>query len=106
MPFITALLAGLTSIAGPLAVRVLTGLGVGVATYSGVKALLDMLLSEVQTNMNSLGGQLLQFAAVFNLDRAIMIIFSAYTVRLTFMGMTAAGILTRMQWRTPTAGGG
>jgi hypothetical protein len=105
MPVILAWLAALVPIVKPLVIRVLTSLGLGVATYSGIALLLDQLRDLVVANINASGATILQYIAVFNVDRAITIIFSACTVRLVFMGMNASGAMTRMTWGNGGGGG-
>lgn len=97
--FIRVLLGGLVSIGAPLVIRVLAALGLGFAAYSGISVLLDELLDMVQGNINALGSQVLQYVAVFNVDRFMTMVFSAFVIRLVFMGMSSAGVISRMQWR-------
>jgi hypothetical protein len=104
VPLVTALWTAFVAIAVPLAVRVLGALGLGVATYTGVKALIDWALDFVKSNINALGADLLVYVAVFNVDRFFTIVFSAMVVRLVFVGLTSAGAITKMQWRSPGGG--
>jgi hypothetical protein len=103
-PLVTALWSAFVAIAVPLAVRVLGALGLGVATYTGIKVLIDWALDFVKTNINALGGDVLVYVAVFNVDRFMTIVFSAMLVRLVFVGLTSAGAITKMQWRAPGGG--
>lgn len=79
----------------PLVVKVLVAFGIGFATYTGVGALLDFALSEIQTTMSALPVQVLTMMSLAGVDKFVTIIFSAYTARLTIAGMTAAGTFTR-----------
>jgi hypothetical protein len=103
MPLILALWTAFAAIAVPLVIRVLTAIGIGVATYAGVHELFDWALGLVQSNINSLGADVLQYVAVFRVDQFMTIVFSAMVTRLVFTGMNAAGAITKMQWRVPGA---
>jgi hypothetical protein len=102
LPLVAVFWSTFVSIAIPLAIRVLAAIGLGVVAYSGISALMDSLFDFVQTNIGNLGSDILQYVAVFNVDRFFTMIFSAFTIRLVFLGMSSAGVITRMQWRAPT----
>lgn len=102
-PLVVAFWSSFVAIAGPLVVRVLAAIGLGVVAYAGISELMDTLFDLVQTNIGALGADILQFVAVFNVDRFFTMVFSAFTIKLVFMGLTATGTITRMQWRAPGA---
>lgn len=101
MPIILALLTGLASIAGPLAIRVLFSLGVGFVSFKGIDLLVNLLYQHIQGYINGLPGTVLQFFAVMNGDRFLELVFTAYTVRMALRGLQATGLLTKMTWGNP-----
>ena len=103
MPFVTALLAGFARLFGPLLIQFLISLGVGAVTYTGVKALLDYAEGQVHTLIGGMGSAALQIVSACGGDVAISIIFGALAVRMTLMGMSAAGSVTK--WRLGGGGG-
>lgn len=102
-PLVIALWSSFATIALPLVIRVLAAIGLGVATYGGIKTLVDELLALVQSSINAVGADILQWVGFFRVDQFMTIVFSAFVVRLVFMGMTATGAISRMQWRSPGA---
>lgn len=83
MPLITALLGGLLTICGSLVGRVLLALGMGFVTYSGFDVLITWLFDHIKSDINSMPADVVNFLAFLWVDRAIGMLFSAYTVALT-----------------------
>lgn len=101
MPFVTALLTGLATLLGPMLLNFLFSLGVGFITYVGIKALVDAALAQVVALVGGMSAEVVTLLAVMNVDKAITIIFSALAVRLTLMGMNAAGNMSRFKLTRP-----
>lgn len=103
MPFITALFAGLVSLLPQLVWKVLGAVGIGLVTYQGAKAALDVLKASVVSQIGGMSADVLNLIALLQVDKAITVLFSAIVVRWTFAGMKAAtGAITKVG---PVAGG-
>ena len=71
----------------PLALKVLSALGIGTATYFGIWALFSWAKSYIFANIGGLPAEMVTFIGMLNIDVAINIIFSAFTIRLTISGI-------------------
>jgi len=78
-----SLLGGLLTIAGSMVGRVLLALGMSYVTYSGFDVLISWLLNQVKSNMSSMPVEVVSFLGWLWVDKAISMIFSAYTVAAT-----------------------
>lgn len=78
----------LASIAGPIAVRVLLALGVGVATFSGLDVAVSFLKGTIVSDLSGLPAVLVVFAGILRFDVAVNLIFGAITARLTLQGLS------------------
>ena len=74
--------AFLLALTGPLVKRVLLTLGLGVVTYEGFQAALDLVASNIGTNLNSLPADALQLLQLSGLVESVSIILSAISVRI------------------------
>ena len=95
-PLAAGLLAGLAAGIGPLVIKALGAIGVGVVTYVGVSALLDEAYTIITANLT--GGpfpQLIAVLGVMQIDTAITMIFSAFAVRMTLKGVGATGAISK-----------
>lgn len=72
-----ALLAGATRV-------VLSTIGLGIVTYVGVDTALSAAVSSMKSNMGA-AGMVAQFAGLMGIDRAVSIIVTAFTIRVTMM---------------------
>lgn len=79
--------AWLASISGPLVMRVLAQLGIGVLTFIGVEAGINSALSYAQTTYLGLPAVVLQFLAIAGVNSALGIMAGGITARLTLMAM-------------------
>jgi hypothetical protein len=80
----------LLSIAGPLALRVIAALGMGVVTYTGVDTALNGLIQQAQSSWQGLSADVLGLAAVAGIPGALGIIAGAMTARVTiWVGVSA-----------------
>jgi hypothetical protein len=81
-PFISALIGGFMTVAGSLVGRVLLALGMGYVSYTGFNASAGWLLDQIKANMGSMGADTVSFLAWLWVDKAIGLIFSAYSAAL------------------------
>ena len=90
MPALIAAFWGLLlQIVGTLIGRIVTSLGVGVVTYTGVKVLLDSMQAEAVTSIIALGPEIAGMLSLLKVGTFISIIFSAFTTRLVIGGLTS-----------------
>lgn len=89
MPFVAALLGGLLSLAGSLVGRILIALGMSYVTYKGFDTGITWLLDQIKSNMSAMPSEVLSFLAWLWVDKAISLIFSAYSAALAIK--TAGG---------------
>ena len=82
MPLLTALLGGLLTIAGSMVGRVLIALGMSYVTYSGFDLGINWLLNQIKTDMSSMPSEVVSFLAWCWVDKAIGMIFSAYSAAM------------------------
>jgi hypothetical protein len=89
MPFLMSLLGGLLSVCGSMVGRVLLALGIGFVTYKGFDTSISWLLSQVQSNMSAMPAQIASFLAFLWVDKAISMVFAAYSAALVVKVGTA-----------------
>jgi hypothetical protein len=82
MPFIAALLGALLTAAGSLVGRILIALGMSYVTYKGFNTGVTWLLDQIKSNMSAMPSEVLSFLAWLWVDKAISLIFSAYSAAL------------------------
>lgn len=80
---------------GYLAVRALTGIGVGIISYTAITALLQQLLTLAQGYYSNIPSFALQIVGLAGFGQAIGIIAGAITFRATFVFMSRLGILPK-----------
>jgi len=88
----TTLASFLMSIAGPLAFRVLTMLGVGTVTFTGITSGMQLLMAQATANWASVAGDVMQLASLAGIPQCLGIICGAMTSRV---GIWAAVSATR-----------
>lgn len=79
MWFIYPLLGGLLSIAGSMAGRVLLAIGISFVTFQGYDLAIIWLLNYVKSSLSSMPSEVVGFLGYLWVDKAIGMIFSAYT---------------------------
>lgn len=82
----------LISLAGPMALRVLTVIGLGTITFTGVTASLQGLIDMAINNWSQVPGDILMLASLAGVPQAVGIICGAMTARV---GMWAAVSATK-----------
>lgn len=92
---VAAILGGLLQIAQSMVGRVLLALGISFVTYQGIDTSINWLMNQIKSNMSSLPAEVLSFLAWLWVDKALSLMFSAYTASaaIRFAGGTT---LTRM----------
>lgn len=101
LPFVAAILGGLAGITSHLVGRVLVALGISVVVYSGLGALMDVVYTHLNNAWSSLGALAVlqkgvQALGLLQVDVSIQIILAAYAGRLTLMGLSAGGSITKL----------
>ncbi|MCY1392145.1 hypothetical protein D3C76_250540 [compost metagenome] len=87
----------LSTVLGPLVAKVLTSLGVGLVTYTGVTLLLDQVRDAVVSNMSASGAAYVALFGLAKVDVAINIMLGAVTARATLSGIDkASGSVTKL----------
>ena len=84
------IMSALAQIGLPLVIKILAGLGIGIAVYSGA----DFAISEAQTYVNTqIGGlpaDMYQLMMLAGLDTGLQIVFAAFTARIAIMSSIGA----------------
>lgn len=110
MPFIyalaMALAASLWHILPALAVRVLVGLGVGAAVFTGMGALFDSVKGAIASQLGAMPADMLSILDMGGILDALSMIVSAYAITLALAGLNASGALSRWRWTPPIGSGG
>lgn len=65
--------------------RALTGAGVGLAVYTGLKTLFDKMIEKAMLSMNDGMDLVLNFFGLAGVDTALSIVISATLVRVTIL---------------------
>lgn len=88
--FIAALIGGLVQAASSMVGRVLVGLGVGLAVFSGVNTLLSSAkdLAFQYLNQAAAVAEIGRYMALLQIGTCANILFSALLIRLTLNGLT------------------
>lgn len=90
------LLRGLLGIAPSLIATVLTRLGVGMVTYTGISALTNTLSNEIFGAFSGVDPIVMQLFGVLQVGTCIKIMLSAITVKLTIKGLSGAGSIKKI----------
>jgi len=78
----------------PFVTKVLAALGIGFIAFSGAQLALDAFYAEIQANFSTVPVTVLQLLTIFGADKAIAMLFAAYTTRLTLMA--SVGVITKL----------
>lgn len=85
-------LAGLLiSIVGSVVGRVIFSLGMGYVTYQGFDSAFDWITGQIKSNMNLLDPKIVQFMAYLWVDKAMSMIFAAYTSAIFIKTLGGSG---------------
>lgn len=83
----------------PVATRVLTAIGLGMISYSGLNVLISTIESYVTANIGSMSANIYAILSLYGFGHAITVILSALTVRAYLSGMSASGSIVRSVWK-------
>lgn len=100
MPLVWALGGLLLQLVGSFVGRVLLSLGIGYVTYAGFDLSITWLLNQIKSNMSSMGAETVSFLAWLWVDKAIGVVFSAYSAAL-LVKMAGSAKFTKMVTKTP-----
>lgn len=81
---IYGLVGALASALPAIVARILVALGIGAVVYSGFDFILDQIMTQVVANLSAIGGITAQVIGLLNVDTAVNIILSAYSIRMTY----------------------
>jgi hypothetical protein len=92
-----ALFSFLASIVGPLVAKVLTALGVGLVTYTGITLVMDQAREAIISNMTATGAAYVALFGLAKVDVAINIMLGAVAARAALSGIDkASGSVTKI----------
>lgn len=101
LPIILGMWVIFTTIIIPIIIKILLAFGVGFVTFTGITALLDGVLAEIQVQFASQGFTAVSnLLAYMNVDNAITMIFSAIVMRATLRGLQLGGDLRKFGFAT------
>lgn len=92
MPLLMSLLGGLLTIAGSMVGRVLLALGMSFVTFKGFDLTVSWLLNQIKAYMGGMPADVLSFLAWCWVDKAIGMVFSAYTAAIAVKVAGGTGI--------------
>lgn len=79
----------LINIASTLIGRVLVGLGLGIATYTGMSASLNWLKASMVSSLLALPPSVVGMLSMMKVGSCVSMLFSAMIVKMTLNGMTS-----------------
>ncbi len=92
-----ALFSFLSSIVGPLVAKVLTALGVGLVTYTGITLVMDQARDAIVSNMSATGAAYVAIFGLAKVDVAVNIMLGAVAARAALSGIDkASGSVTKI----------
>lgn len=99
MPFLMPLLGGLLSICSTMVGRVLLALGIGYVTFSGFDLTVAWLLTSIKNSFAGMPSEVVSFLAYLWVDKAIGMIFSAYSAAM-LVKLAGNASITKMVTKT------
>lgn len=92
MPFIAALGGLLLRLVGPLTLRVLLALGISFVTFKGFDVAVDLLLSDIKSDLGSMPSDVVSFLGWLWVDKAIGMVFSCFSACMAVRALGGSGI--------------
>lgn len=83
----------LISVAWPVVKKVLSALGVGILSYTGLTSVWDQMRDNITASWGAVGGATLQVASLAGIPDALGILLAAFAVHLVFITMGKLGII-------------
>lgn len=77
---------------GPLLVRILGSLSIGLVAYVGFNELAQRLVGEAVASLSSLPASLVQWAGLLGIDRFVSIVLSALLARFALRALNVIGV--------------
>jgi hypothetical protein len=74
-------------------IKVLTAFGIGIITFTTVKASFDFLVVEIQSSYGGLPGDMLQIFGLYSIHEALGIVLGAMVVRASLVFLSKIGVL-------------
>lgn len=99
------LLTLIVTMAGPLIIKILSSLGIGVVTYTLGSYALDGIFSTIKNNFSSLPPEVIPFLAMAKVDFFLTTVFAAYAARLVWQGFSGTSSGGTKKTMTYTGGG-
>lgn len=90
------LLRGLLAIAPSVLASIVSRLGVGLITYTGISALTNTLSTQIFGAFSGVDPIVMQLFGVLQVGTCIKIMLSAITVKLTIKGLSGAGSIKKI----------
>jgi hypothetical protein len=90
-----SLSAVLSSLAAPIAKKVLAALGMGVVSYAAINAALQGVTSALTSAYGSITGDLAAIISLAGFGQAMGIVLGAMAARLTFAQLNKLQVLTK-----------
>jgi hypothetical protein len=100
MAWIAALIGALLTVASSMVGRVLLALGMSYVTYKGFDVGITWLLDRIKENMSSMPADMVSFLGWLWVDKAISMVFSAYSVALA-LKMAGGTSFTKIVTKKP-----
>jgi hypothetical protein len=98
MPFVYKIISLLFSVAGgALVAKILTTLGIGVVTFTGLTALLNNLKAAVFARASGVSADLAGILGLLQIDTCVSIILSAYAIRISLVAVN--GTLSKVTFK-------
>jgi len=95
-PVVAAFLVAISPILYHIAFRIAVGMGFGIASYIGIGVLMADAIGHLTSQFTGLPAVVLDMVYLLGIDRCVNLLMSAYTARLSLLGMTALGAMSRM----------
>jgi len=100
MPLALFILGALETMAASLVGRVLLAMALSFVTYTGFDVGITSLLNQIKSSFSSMPVDVMNFLAWLWIDKAIGLMFSAYTAA-TVVKFSASGSFTKMVRKSP-----
>ncbi|AXH77773.1 MAG: protein of unknown function DUF2523 [Inoviridae sp.] len=88
---------------GASLVSVVSSIGVGFITFTGLNSLIDHVISKLQGSLTGLPNLIVNFISLTGIDTAVNICLSAAFALMMLKGMSKVGSLTNQVWRKPSS---
>lgn len=87
--FVRVLLRSVSLAVVPLAIKLLSALGIGFVTYKLGSLGMDTLFNQVKNSFSGLPSDMLVFISIARIDDALAVVFGALAARLAYQGFNS-----------------